>query len=97
MSAIELGRTRAETAAISVNFIFDDLTNLQNMDSSFDLLVDYGTLDDLIKKDRKTITRGVFYTKRITVLFSCSLHSSGRSIGESSKSIRAWRWIRERP
>lgn len=67
-SAIELGRTRAKKAAVSVNFIVDDLTNLQHVDGSFDLLVDYGTLDDLTKKDRNLYKENVLpLTHRGTV------------------------------
>lgn len=46
-AAIELGRRRAAEARVNVNFMRDDLTNLQNVRGPFDLLVDYGTLDDL--------------------------------------------------
>jgi SAM-dependent methyltransferase len=46
-AAIDLGNTRARAAKVRVNFIRDDLTNLQNVRDTFDLLVDYGTLDDL--------------------------------------------------
>jgi SAM-dependent methyltransferase len=46
-AAIELGRIRALEAGVEVKFIEDDLTNLQHVNSTFDLLVDYGTLDDL--------------------------------------------------
>jgi len=46
-SAIDLGVQRAQEAGVSVNFIKDDLTNLRFVTGKFDLLVDYGTLDDL--------------------------------------------------
>lgn len=46
-AAIELGRRRAEAAGVNVNFIQDDLTNLRHLRGEYDLLVDYGTLDDL--------------------------------------------------
>lgn len=46
-SAIELGIQRAQEAGVNVNFIKDDLTNLRYVTGTFDLLVDYGTLDDL--------------------------------------------------
>jgi cyclopropane fatty-acyl-phospholipid synthase-like methyltransferase len=46
-AAIDLGNRRAAQAKVRVNFIRDDLTNLQNVRGTFDLLVDYGTLDDL--------------------------------------------------
>jgi SAM-dependent methyltransferase len=46
-AAIELGRRRARAAGVNITFIKDDLTNLQRLHSAFDLLVDYGTLDDL--------------------------------------------------
>lgn len=51
--AIELGRRRAREAGVLVNFLADDLTNLKQVSGQFDLLVDYGTLDDLIPKQRE--------------------------------------------
>jgi SAM-dependent methyltransferase len=51
-AAIDLGVRRAEAAGVSVRFVRDDLTNLQNVEGPFDLLVDYGTLDDLAPADR---------------------------------------------
>lgn len=52
VAAIELGRKRAAEAGVQVNFIVDDLTHLQHVSGTFDLLVDYGVLDDLVTKDR---------------------------------------------
>ena len=46
-AAIELGRKRAREAGVSLVFIQDDLTRLQHVQGSYDLLVDYGTLDDI--------------------------------------------------
>lgn len=46
-SAIDIGVQRAQEAGVSVNFIMDDLTDLRYVTGKFDLLVDYGTLDDL--------------------------------------------------
>ena len=46
-AAVDLGKKRAAEAGVTVNFIQDDLTNLRNVSGSFELLVDYGTLDDL--------------------------------------------------
>lgn len=51
-AAIDLGVRRAEAAGVNVRFVRDDLTNLQNVEGPFDLLVDYGTLDDLAPADR---------------------------------------------
>lgn len=46
-AAVDLGRKRAAEAGVVVDFIQDDLTDLRSVSGSFDLLVDYGTLDDL--------------------------------------------------
>jgi 2-polyprenyl-3-methyl-5-hydroxy-6-metoxy-1,4-benzoquinol methylase len=46
-AAIDLGRKRAAEAGVRVDFIQDDLTNLCHVKGTFDLIVDYGTLDDL--------------------------------------------------
>lgn len=47
VSAVGLGRSRAQEAGVEVEFIQDDLTNLQHITGTYDFLVDYGTLDDL--------------------------------------------------
>jgi len=52
-AAVELGRRRAAEAGVQVDFVQDDLTNLQYVDGPFDLLVDYGTLDDLKPPQRQ--------------------------------------------
>jgi 2-polyprenyl-3-methyl-5-hydroxy-6-metoxy-1,4-benzoquinol methylase len=51
-AAIDLGRTRAREAGVEVTFIQDDLTDLQHIHGTYDLLVDYGTLDDLKPSQR---------------------------------------------
>jgi ubiquinone/menaquinone biosynthesis C-methylase UbiE len=58
-SAIELGNQRAAEAGVKVSFIQDDLTNLQRVAGSFDLLVDYGTMDDLKPSDRDLFVQNV--------------------------------------
>lgn len=59
VSAIRLGQERAKEAGVTVNFIQDDLTNLQHTNGTYDLLVDYGTLDDLISQDRDLYLQNV--------------------------------------
>lgn len=46
-AAIEKARQRADEAGVQVNFVVDDLTNLQQINGTFDFLLDYGVLDDL--------------------------------------------------
>lgn len=57
--AIELGRKRAAEAGVRVNFVQDDLTDLRLVTGTFDLLVDYGTLDDLAIPDRDRYMQSV--------------------------------------
>lgn len=57
--AIELGRNRALSASVTATFVEDDLTDLQHVTGPFDLLVDYGTLDDLHPKDRDLYVENV--------------------------------------
>ena len=54
----------AEAAGVKVNFLVDDLTNLQHVAGPFDLLVDYGTLDDLKPKDRDLYVKNVLQLTR---------------------------------
>ncbi len=58
-TAIRLGRGRAREAGVEVTFIEDDLTNLQHVNDTFDLLVDYGTLDDLNPSERDGYMKNV--------------------------------------
>ena len=58
-SAIEMGRQRAREAGVEVTFIQDDLTNLQYANGTFDLLVDYGTLDDISPSRRHLYVQNI--------------------------------------
>lgn len=46
-AAIEMSHVRARQSGVEANLVVDDLTNLQHVNGTFDLLLDYGTLDDL--------------------------------------------------
>lgn len=63
-SAIELGKKRAAEAGVRVRFIQDDLTNLQHVKGPFDLLVDYGTMDDLKPSDRDLFVQNILRLTR---------------------------------
>jgi 2-polyprenyl-3-methyl-5-hydroxy-6-metoxy-1,4-benzoquinol methylase len=52
-TAIELARGSAEAAGVEVNFVQDDLTNLRHTAGTFDLLVDFGVLNDLNQAQRE--------------------------------------------
>lgn len=58
-AAVELGRKRAREAGMNVTFIHDDLTHLRHVSGPFDVLVDYGTLDDLNPKARDLYLQNV--------------------------------------
>ena len=58
-AAVELGRQRAAAAGVQVNFLQDDLTHLQHVTGTFDLLVDYSTLDDLRPPQRGRYVQNV--------------------------------------
>ncbi len=68
-SAVELGRAKARKAGVSVDFIVDDLTDLRHITGTFDLLVDYGTLDDLSPKDRDLYVKNVLPLTHPNTLF----------------------------
>ncbi|MBI5290633.1 MAG: class I SAM-dependent methyltransferase [Chloroflexi bacterium] len=63
-AAVELGRKRAAEAGVTANFIQDDLTPLRHVTGTFDLLVDYGTLDDLKPSNRELYLRNVLLLAR---------------------------------
>jgi SAM-dependent methyltransferase len=58
-SAIAKARQKARTAGVEVEFLVDDLTDLRSVQGQFDLLVDYGTLDDLGFRQREEYVREV--------------------------------------
>jgi SAM-dependent methyltransferase len=68
-AAIEMGRVRAREAGVEVTFIEDDLTNLQHVNDTFDLLVDYGTLDDLSTPQRDLYMKNVLPLTHQSSLF----------------------------
>ena len=51
-AAIERARAKAHDDGVDVSFIVDDVTHLRQVSGPFDLLVDYGTLDDLDDRGR---------------------------------------------
>jgi SAM-dependent methyltransferase len=51
-AAISKARAKARDAGVDVDFLIDDLTQLAKAGGHFDLLVDYGTFDDLSTNDR---------------------------------------------
>ncbi|HYL39987.1 MAG TPA: class I SAM-dependent methyltransferase [Candidatus Binatus sp.] len=58
-SAVERGRRKAAASGATVDFRVADLTRLPVDLGSFDLLVDYGTFDDLGPSQRAAYVRGV--------------------------------------
>lgn len=58
-AAIALCQQRGAAAGVSVEWIEDDLTNLQHVHGPFDLLVDWGVYDDLSRDDRRAYLRNV--------------------------------------
>lgn len=51
-TAIKRARHRATAAGVDVQFVVDDLTNLQNVSGTFDLVMDFGALNDLSQGNR---------------------------------------------
>lgn len=68
-AAIEMGRARAREAGVEVRFIEDDLTNLKHVNGTYDLLVDYGTLDDLNPPQRDLYVENVLPLTHQDTLF----------------------------
>lgn len=58
-AAIERARTKSREANLTVTFNVDDLTDLRTVHGPYDLLVDYGTFDDLNTRDRDAYVREV--------------------------------------
>jgi cyclopropane fatty-acyl-phospholipid synthase-like methyltransferase len=59
VAAIDKARARAKEAGVQVDFIVDDLTDLQHVLGTFDFLLDYGVLDDLRLHQREPYVRNM--------------------------------------
>ncbi len=51
-TAIKMARDKAHSAGVEATFIRDDLTNLRHVTGTFDLVIDYGALNDLTQNER---------------------------------------------
>ena len=49
-TAIKKARRRAKANGVEVEFIVDDLTNLRHVSGTFDLVTDFGALNDLSRE-----------------------------------------------
>jgi SAM-dependent methyltransferase len=58
-AAIEIGMFKLRQAGAGADLVVDDLTNLQSINGTFDLLLDYGTLDDLSMSRRDLYVNNV--------------------------------------
>jgi SAM-dependent methyltransferase len=58
-TAIKKARLRAQKAGIDVPFIVDDLTNLTHPLGTFDLVMDFGALNDMNQDDRDRYMKNV--------------------------------------
>lgn len=58
-AAIDKARKKADRAGTAVSFLVDDLTDPRQLRGTFDLLVDYGTFDDLATRQRQAYLRHV--------------------------------------
>jgi 2-polyprenyl-3-methyl-5-hydroxy-6-metoxy-1,4-benzoquinol methylase len=51
-AAIEKAHVKAEAAGVKVDFVVDDLTDLRQVEGTFDFLVDYGSMEELVGRAR---------------------------------------------
>jgi cyclopropane fatty-acyl-phospholipid synthase-like methyltransferase len=58
-TAVKRARKNARRAGVEATFIEDDLTDLRHVEGPFDLLVDFGALNDLNEEDRDHYMRNV--------------------------------------
>lgn len=58
-SGIAKAKAKARKAGVDIDFVVDDLTRLSKVDGQFDVLVDYGTFDDLNAKQRAAYVRHI--------------------------------------
>ncbi|MGD2155583.1 MAG: methyltransferase domain-containing protein [Anaerolineales bacterium] len=58
-TAIERARRRARAEGVGVSYVIDDLTNLQHVNGTFDLISDFGALNDMSQEARDLYMRNV--------------------------------------
>lgn len=58
-TAIQKARHRAKAEGIKVQFVVDDLTNLKHVSGTYDLVMDFGALNDLSRDARDLYMRNV--------------------------------------
>lgn len=58
-TAIKRARRRAQVEGVKVNFVVDDLTNLQHVSGTFDLITDFGALNDMGQEARDLYMQNV--------------------------------------
>jgi SAM-dependent methyltransferase len=58
-TAIKRARRRAKAEGVEVQFIVDDLTDLKNVNNTFDLVMDFGALNDLSQDARDLYMKNV--------------------------------------
>ena len=58
-TAIKRATSSAQAAGVEITFVEDDLTNLRHVSGTFDLLVDFGALNDLNQGDRDSYMENV--------------------------------------
>jgi SAM-dependent methyltransferase len=58
-AAIAKAKAKGRQAGVDVDFVVDDLTRLSTVNGQFDLLVDYGTFDDLNTRQRAAYIREI--------------------------------------
>jgi SAM-dependent methyltransferase len=51
-TAIRMAQEKADSAGVKAAFIRDDLTNLRHVTGTYDLILDYGALNDLTQEER---------------------------------------------
>ena len=58
-AAIDRSRAAARAAGVDVTFVVGDLTDLSGVAGPYDLLLDFGTLDDMTRRDRQRYVANV--------------------------------------
>jgi cyclopropane fatty-acyl-phospholipid synthase-like methyltransferase len=68
-SAIRKAREKARAAEVEVTFVVDDLTGLRPGYGEFDVVVDYGTFDDLSTRQRRSYVEHILPLTRAGTKF----------------------------
>jgi SAM-dependent methyltransferase len=94
-TAIKLARRRAKAEGVEVPFIVDDLTNLRHVRGTFDLVTDFGALNDMNQEARDRYMENVLPITRLGGRYLMFCFDKMFPVDEVKRRFSEYFWIEE--